>query len=150
MNNVERRERARHFFSMIPHGNALGFEVVAAEENAVIVRLPYREDLIGDRRTRQIHGGALVTLVDQTSGAAVICTLDEPEAVATLDLRVDHLRPAEAGRDVFARAECYRVARNIAFVKCRVYDDDASDPVATSMSSFMRASSTKGNMFAGK
>lgn len=129
---------AREFFSVIPHSQLIGLEVVACEHQVVVAKLPYRPELVGNPYTGQIHGGAIMTLIDQTSGAAAVCSLPEPEAVATLDLRVDHMRAAEPGLPVLARAECYRITRDIAFVRCCCYQHQPSDPIATSMSTFMR------------
>lgn len=137
---------AQEFFAAIPHSTVLGLEVVDCGPGLVVARLPYRPELVGNPYTGQIHGGAIVTLVDQTSGAAAVCGLERPEAVATLDLRIDHLRPARPGEAVLAHAECYRVTRHIAFVRCTVHQGDDTDPVATSMSSFMRSSNTDANM----
>jgi uncharacterized protein (TIGR00369 family) len=133
-----RREMARTFFKVIPHSMVLGLEVLSVEPGLVIARLPYRPEIVGNPYSGQIHGGAIITLIDQTSGAAAVCALPKPEAVATLDLRVDHMRAATAGQDVLARAECYRVTRDIAFVRCVCYQDGAEDSIATSMSTFMR------------
>jgi len=141
---------AQAFFKVIPHSATLGLEVVACEPGVIIARLPYKPELVGNPYTGRIHGGAVMTLVDQASGAAVVHSLDVPESVATLDLRVDHLRPPEAGRDVFARAECYRIAREIAFVRCVCYQDDPADPFVSSMSTFMRNSNRRGSMLKGR
>jgi acyl-coenzyme A thioesterase PaaI-like protein len=56
---------------------------------------------------------------------------------ATLDLRVDYLRPAQAGRTVIGRGECYGVTRSIAFVRGTAHDGDAGDPVAHVTGTFM-------------
>lgn len=130
--------RARRFFDLIPHGQVLGLELIEAGPDAFVVKLPYRAEIVGNPYTSYIHSGALTALIDQASGAAVMLSLPEQESVATLDLRVDHLRPAAPGRDIYARAECYRMAREVAFVRCVCYEDDPSNPVATSMSTFMR------------
>jgi acyl-coenzyme A thioesterase PaaI-like protein len=56
---------------------------------------------------------------------------------ATLDLRVDYLRPAASGRTVIGRGECYRVTRSVAFVRGIAHDGDAADPVANVAGTFM-------------
>lgn len=131
-------EHARSFFERIPHGQTLGLEIVSFAPRSLLARLPYRPEIVGNPQTGHIHSGALTVLIDQTSGTAAILALGGKEQVATLDLRVDHLRPAQAGKPVYAQADCYRVARDVVFVRCICYEDSPDDPVATSMSTFMR------------
>lgn len=135
--------RAHRFFEYVPHGRRLGLEVVSYQPRSLLVKLPYRAEIVGNPIAGYIHSGALTVLVDQTSGAAVILELSERESVATLDLRIDHLRPAKAGLPLYAHAECYRLTREVAFVRCLCYDEDPADPVATSMSTFMRVRSRR-------
>ena len=65
--------------------------------------IPFCEDLIGDARRPAIHGGVISTLGDVCAGVAVWtrCKLDD--RIATIDLRVDYLRPATA-HDLYAEA----------------------------------------------
>lgn len=139
-NQSQRWALAERFFDMLPHGRLLGLAPEAVGTDDVTARLPYRMELVGNPATGVLHGGAITTLVDQTSGVAVLVALNQPEAIATLDLRLDYLRAAEPQRDVFAWARCYRLTRHIAFTQCAVYQMDPADPVAMSMGTFMRAS----------
>ncbi|KAB7623705.1 PaaI family thioesterase [Alkalilimnicola sp. S0819] len=133
-----RRAAVEAFFDQIPHTGVLGMEVVDVGESKLLTRIQPRPELVGDPYRGYVHGGVLTTLIDQTSGTAAFVSLETPEPVATLDLRVDHLRAASVDAPIYALAECYRVTRNIAFVRCVAYQDDPEQPVATSMSSFMR------------
>lgn len=130
-------ERARRMFDGIPHSRVLGLEVVSCEQKELVAKLPYRAEIVGNPHLGYIHSGALTTLVDQASGTVVMLAMDRPRAVATLDLRVDHLRPARPDKTLYAQAVCYRLTRSVAFVRCVCYEDDPDDPVATSMSTFM-------------
>ena len=56
---------------------------------------------------------------------------------ATMDLRIDYLRPARVGRTVIGRAECLRIARSIAFTRGIAYDEEAGDPIAHVAATFM-------------
>ena len=56
---------------------------------------------------------------------------------ATLDLRVDYLRPATPGRTVIGRGECLKVTRSIAFVRGIAYDETPDDPLAHVAGTFM-------------
>jgi acyl-coenzyme A thioesterase PaaI-like protein len=57
--------------------------------------------------------------------------------MATLDLRIDYMEPAIPHLDVLVRSECFKLTRNIAFVKGVAYQKDVNDPIATSMATFM-------------
>ncbi|MEZ4360604.1 MAG: PaaI family thioesterase [Kofleriaceae bacterium] len=127
----------RAFIDSVPHNHALGMEVLTMEAGGALFRLPYREDLIGNPDTGVLHGGVITTLLDACSGAAVFAALPRLMPVATLDLRVDYLRPAEPGRAVLAHATCYKLTRNVAFTRAVAYHDDRDDPIASSVGTFM-------------
>jgi len=51
------------------------------------------------------------------------------------------MRPSTPGRDLLGHAECYRLTRNVAFVKSRAFHDgERDDPFAISLSTYMLAS----------
>lgn len=138
---------AKVFFRNIPHGRHIRIRPIAAGGRSVTARLRYQDNLIGNPQTGVLHGGTITTLVDQTCGAAAALSVFPPNIVATLDLRLDHLRAAVPGRDIYAVAEATRVARQIIFVQCTAHDGDANDPIAYGMGSFMRLSSVLENPF---
>jgi uncharacterized protein (TIGR00369 family) len=125
----------------IPHCGVIGIEVKDVDKTGVTMVLPYREDLVGDPRSGVLHGGAITTLIDSVSGVSVYVGLGAFAAIATLDLRIDYLRPATPHIDLLARAECYKVTRQIAFVRAIAHHGDVNDPVAHSVSTFMIDSS---------
>jgi uncharacterized protein (TIGR00369 family) len=142
MADDDERERlrlrlVRAFSAGVPHDRALGREIVAISRDEVVFRLPYDPKLVGNPDTGTLHGGAITALLDGASGAAVFVVLTQLVPVATLDLRIDYLRPAEVGRDVMARAICYKLTRNVAFTRAVAYHDDPADPIAHSVGTFM-------------
>lgn len=129
---------ARHeLIAHVPHTRFLGIEVVVAEPRAATLRLPYREDLIGDPSRGVIFGGVITTLLDQACGLAVGCSLAELQVIATLDLRIDYLRAASPGLDLIGRAECYKLTKNVAFVRGLAHDGNCDDPFASCLATFM-------------
>lgn len=130
------REIGDRFMRAVPHNNALGLELRSAYDGRAELFLPYDARLVGNPETGVLHGGAISTLIDASCGAAVFQALTRPMPVATLDLRIDYLKPATPGRGVVARAHCYKVTRHVAFVRAVAFHDDESDPIATSAATF--------------
>lgn len=128
---------ATWFTAGIPHNRALGIKIGEVGKGWARFVLPYDVKLVGNPDTGVLHGGAITSLVDGCSGAAVFQSLTAWQPIATLDLRIDYLRQAEAGRDVTCRAECYRLTRNVAFTRAIAYHDDEADPIASSQGTFM-------------
>ena len=134
----ERRRRLlTAFHHTVPHNHALGLRTIDITPTEVLLELPYDPKLVGDPDSGTIHGGAITALLDACSGRAVFAELDRPVPIATLDLRIDYLRPATPGRAVIARATCYKITRNVAFTRAVTYHDHPDDAVAHSVGTFM-------------
>jgi len=122
----------------VPHNRALGIRFVDAKNGCVTLALPYDEKIVGDPVTRVVHGGAITTLMDATCGTVVFVRLKEAIPIATLDLRIDYLKPATPDEEVHARAECFKVTKTIAFVRCEAFHPrDPRDLVAVANGTFM-------------
>ncbi|MBF5041725.1 PaaI family thioesterase [Aggregicoccus sp. 17bor-14] len=121
----------------IPHNRALGLRVVDAGTGEAWVKLPYDAKLVGNPETGVLHGGCITTLIDVACGAAVMLKLTRMVRIATLDLRIDYLRPARPGQDVVAHAECYKLTHNVAFVRALASHGDGNDPIASAQGTFI-------------
>nr|WP_316628514.1 PaaI family thioesterase [uncultured Brevundimonas sp.] len=119
------------------HTEALGFAFDGLHDGEPRIRVPWREDLVGDPDTGVFAGGLVTTLLDHIGGLAIWTALDAFQPVATVDLRVDYMRAARPHRDLLAQGVCYRMTHTIAFVRAWAFEDDPSDPVAAAQSAYI-------------
>ena len=113
-------EIAEHF----GHGGALGYKYRDHGDDWVEMELPSKPALVGVAATGILASGAVISLVDACGGAAVWQKMGKFEPIATVDLRLDYLRPAHEGDTVLARCECYKVTKSIAFVRGMAFLDE--------------------------
>lgn len=135
------RQIGAHMATTVPQAASLGFRFVSVERAKGMLEVPWREDLIGDPDTEVIAGGVVTSLLDHTCGLAITAAaygaIDGPFGTATLDLRIDYMRPARPRSGVRAEAHCYKVTRSIAFVRAQAWDESPDDPIATAQAAFM-------------
>ncbi len=127
------------FRDYVPFNKALGFTLVEASKEPAIarMRMPYDPRLVGNPETGVLHGGVITALMDATCGASVFFKLEPSTPIATLDLRIDYLKPATPGLDIHARAECFKTTHNVAFVRALAFHTEPSDPIAAASATFM-------------
>jgi uncharacterized protein (TIGR00369 family) len=131
----------------VPQAHVLGFEVVEVSPERAVMRAPWLPQMVGDEATGVIAGGVVTTLIDHVAGLAVnAARRGEAGAIATLDLRIDYLRPAGERLGLTATASCYRLTRSVAFVRAEAHDGQGETPVATAQAAFMLG--TPGGMVA--
>lgn len=79
----------------IPFDHFLGLVVEEIRPGYARLRMPFRPEFIGDPRRPALHGGLISMLVDTCGGSAVWAACSVRDRVATIDMRVDYLRPAD-------------------------------------------------------
>ena len=137
LTSADRRARvASQFIAMIPHATELSMQMTHVGDGEATITMPYDDRLVGDPDTGVIHGGAVSALMDTCCGAAVMVHPAAGLGTATIDLRIDYMRPATPGQAITAKATCYHVTRSVAFVRAVALDDDTDRPVACATGAF--------------
>ena len=130
-------ELNRQFVSGTPHMLDTGMCITALTPGRGTMTMPARPDWVGDPVRNVLHPGALTVLADSACGLAVVSALPRRVPIATLDLRMDYLRPAGPGQDLQCEAHCFRLTRSVGFVRAEVWQDDRTQPIATAQGAFM-------------
>jgi uncharacterized protein (TIGR00369 family) len=125
------------YVSQVGHGGALGIAYHDHGPDWVELALPYDEKLIGVPASGIIASGPIISLMDMATSLAIWVKLDRFKHQATLDLRIDYLRPATPGKRIIGRGECYAVTRSVGFTRGLAHDGDPADPVAHVAATFM-------------
>ncbi len=120
----------------VPWAKELGFQVTRIEKGRVWGLQPYDEKLVGNPDTGVIHGGVITTLLDNLSGMSCATAMKDFRFVATLDLRIDYMRPADKGRDIIGEAECYHITRSVCFCRAWAYHESRDKVIATAAGAF--------------
>jgi uncharacterized protein (TIGR00369 family) len=119
------------------HTVALGLRYADHGDDWCELVLDYDRRLVSDATSGILASGPIVSLMDMATTMAIWARRGGIRPHATLDLRLDYLRPARPGAAVTGRAECYRLTRRVAFVRGIAHDGDAGDPVAHVAGTYM-------------
>ena len=138
---IDKNRLAQRFMEAIPHAQALGILFENIGSGTAEMHMHYDKKFVGDPQTGVIHGGAVFALLDSCCGAAVLSHPEQKGSTATIDLRVDYMRPATPGQTIRARAQCYNMTRSVAFVSAVALDDNDDKPVATAAGAFVTGKS---------
>lgn len=121
----------------IPYAQFMGFSVQRDGSDAV-VRMPFRDNLVGNAALRAVHGGALGALMEFAAICQLMTVADSAIVPKTVNITVEYLRGAQPV-DTFARATVTRHGRRVANVRVLAYQDDVSKPVAAANAHFLLA-----------
>jgi len=113
----------------IPMAKFIGVKVLEIKEGYVKLLFPYREEFIGDPRSKRLHGGYTATAVDLAGGVAAMTYMTSQEDdVATIDMRIDYIRPGKA-KEIIAEGKVISKRRRSVVTDMKIYHPDAADKV---------------------
>lgn len=127
----------QQFTVISPYSRELGLRLHSVRPDWCVIKVPYDPRTIGNPESGVVHGGVITALLDSCYGLAIFVRMSKLRPMATLDLRIDYLKPATPGRDILGGAVCYKLGHELAFVRGTAYHDSPDDPIATSAAIFM-------------
>lgn len=116
------------FIQQTPWHRYLGIQVEQLLKGSARIRLPFKPEFTGNAAKGALHGGVLSSLADICAIATVWTFCRPQDLSATVDLKVDYLRPAPL-EDMIAEGEIRMLGRHLGNVA--VYIRPASTPDRT-------------------
>jgi uncharacterized protein (TIGR00369 family) len=125
-----------------PIATLIGFRLISAASGQAVIELESSERHANPMGT--LHGGVLCDVADAAMGMAYASTLDEGETFATLELKINFLKPVWNAR-LRAVADVVNRGRTIGLVACDVFDEkDRLVARATSTCMTLRGEEARG------
>ena len=105
----------------IPFNKYIGLEIIAVGPDYALLRLPFKEELVGDPQRRAIHGGVLSSVLDVAGGTVCwAAMMSLGSRVSTVDLRVDYLRKGLC-EELHCEAKLVRLGRSVGVARMEVF-----------------------------
>lgn len=92
-------------------------------------QMPFREDLIGNRHIRALHGGAVAGFMESATLFEVLISQSQRRIPRVVDLGVDYLRSGRA-EDTYATCRVLRHGHRVAQVQAEAWQSDRDKPIA--------------------
>jgi uncharacterized protein (TIGR00369 family) len=112
----------------------LGMRLVAIAEHTATIELDADAEIHGNQQGT-VHGGLIAELADATIGTAHSTGLAKGESFASIDLKINFLRPVWKSRLV-AVAKAIHKGQNISHYQCDIFKEDGK-LLATAVSAVM-------------
>ena len=133
MDEMKRQQISYFFEQKIPFNRFLGMEVRQFDSGLVQLEVPARKEFVGNPSLPALHGGVISALLDTAGGGAVWSQVEDNEAVSTVDLRVDFLRPGRQ-EPLVGQGKVVRLGNKVGVAELRAFHPGAEDkPVAAGM-----------------
>lgn len=141
---------AEYYIDLIPFNKVLGIDIQSLDYHSsqAITTFKMKDELIGNYTKGVLHGGVISSVIDLTGGlsALISCarfnekkSLEEIQTqmtrVATIDMRVDYLRPGK-GQSFIGKSRVIRAGRRIVVSKVDL-SNDRNRRVATGTATYL-------------
>ncbi|MGL5309665.1 MAG: thioesterase family protein [Plesiomonas shigelloides] len=123
------------FMQDMPFNRLLDMQLTQNDADLVEIRVPMRDELIGNPHHRILHGGVTAAILDVVGGILAATSaltqgeqLTEPllaerlGKVGTIDLRIDYLRPGR-GQILIATGHLIRAGNKVAVTRMELHNE---------------------------
>ncbi|MEQ8360090.1 PaaI family thioesterase [Ekhidna sp.] len=115
---------------LMPANKILGLQIEELKEGFALIKVPFKDEFIGDFLQERWHGGILASIADTAGGIAGATMLSAmSDRINTVDMRIDYLHGAKKG-DVKATAKVIKNGKTIVKVDIQLFQDQEDDPIA--------------------
>ncbi len=114
----------------IPFHKFLGLKVLELKKGTVKMRFPLRPEFMGNIMSGHWHGGVLASALDAAGGMAAASLLTSVEdKLATLDIRVDYLKPHK-GKALIVTGKVLRSGKSSIVTNLQAFDEESEELLA--------------------
>lgn len=132
------QEAARTFFSdSHPLFHSLGMRPLAVKKDGVSVSCLPDDSFRAGKNDQYLHSGVLTIILDSVFGIAVFARLQDLRPIATINLKMEYIKPLTANALIKCTANCYAVRGNIGHVRGEISDAQSNQILATATAAFM-------------
>jgi uncharacterized protein (TIGR00369 family) len=118
---------------IMPFAELLGFRVKSVQLGQAVIEIEMMEHHANTMGT--LHGGVFCTIADTAMGVAFATMLEEGEALATLELKINYLKPVWKGT-LLALGKVVKKGKTTGLVECDILDED-EQLIARASSTYM-------------
>ena len=135
-NEFDIKSLVKRFDDIRPFNKLLGLTIDSMDIESACVRFPMKEDLSGNSLFGTLHGGVVSAILDITGGFVVFLDLfkqikppvtekqlEQFTKIATIDSRVDYLRPG-IGKEFVASGFILRTGKKVAVVRTELRNEE--------------------------
>ena len=101
----------------------IGIRVVERHDDGVTIECPIREELMNGAGV--VHGGVAATVADTAMGIALSRHLERKYNIATIEMKINYLRPIARGTMV-ARARIIKAGKRVCVGRVDVFDGETN------------------------
>src|SRR5512136_670880 len=114
------RKMIENGMPIMPFAQLLGFSVKSVELGQAVIEIEITGHHVNTMGT--LHGGVFCTIADTAMGVAFATLLEEGEALTTLEMKINFLKPVWKGK-LLAMAKVVKKGRLTGLIECDILDE---------------------------